>query len=140
MGEAQKRYYEKTRETRLEQMRERARMRNIEEKRECEEFPELLKVRRAKMLDKYYQYMMRETDKRIKAWKEDPGICTTFKSFLTENVEPTKHLLPRKFFHQLAKCAIAVKPVADTIVHQVDGEDTASHYANECGDTEWKNW
>ena len=139
VSEAQKRYYEKTRDARLAQMRETARIRNIQEKRACEENPELLKVRRAKMLDKYYQHMMRDTEKRIKMWKEDKGICPTFKAFLTENVEPTKHLLPRKFFTHLSKCAIALKPVEEhSTITIVDGEeDTATHYANICGDKDW---
>jgi len=136
LSEAQKRYYEKHRDSRLAQMRERAKERNAEEREACIDNPELLEERRKKFLDKYYAYQMSNTTKQIDGWKADPGVCPTFKSFLKENVEPVKTLLPRKFFSTLSKLAIAVKPVPEvptnTIVYggAEDSISTADHYAN----------
>jgi hypothetical protein len=135
LSKAQKAYYERNRDKRLEEMRERAKARNEAEKLACENNPELLKERRAMFLEKYYKYQMADTAKRIKMWREDPGICNTFKEFLKENVEPVKTLLPRKFFNTLSKLSIAVKPqpeVPTTTI--VDNADTthytsAEHYA-----------
>jgi len=84
-------------------------------------------------LEKYYKYQMADTAKRIKAWREDPCICNTFKVFLKENVEPVKTLLPRKFFNTLSKCAIAVKPPQEVpknpIVNADNIHTSAEYYA-----------
>jgi len=109
LSNAQKAYYERNREARLEQMKERAKQRTKEEKMACINDPDMLKVRRQQMLDKYYAYMMKDTENKIKAWQEDPKISKTFKAFLKENVEPVKTLLPRRFFAQLSKLSIAEK-------------------------------
>lgn len=134
LSEAQKRYYEKTRDTRLAQMRERAKERNAEEREACIDNPALLGERRKKFLDKYYAYQSSNTTKQIEAWKADPGVSPTFKSFLKENVEPVKELLPRKFFSTLSKLAIAVKPVPEvpinTIVYGGEEDTTADYYAS----------
>jgi hypothetical protein len=134
LSKAQKAYYERNRDKRLEEMRVRAKERNEAEKLACEANPELLRERRAMFLEKYYKYQMADTAKRIKMWREDPGICSVFKEFLKENVEPVKTLLPRKFFNTLSKLAIAVKPVAEvpinTVVDVRPEETIADQYAN----------
>lgn len=135
LSEAQKRYYDKTRDIRLAQMRERAKERNAEERNACINNPALLEERRKKFLDKYYAYQLSNTTKQIDGWKADPGICDTFKTFLKENVEPVKASLPRKFFSTLSKLAIAVKPVPEVPINTIvyggsDDISTADHYAN----------
>jgi len=121
LAKAQKAYYERTREKRLEQMRERAREAAKQEKIVCESDPEKLLERRKRMMNKYYVFMMNDIEKRIKHWKEDPGISETFKAFLKTNVEPVKMLLPRKFFRLLGKCAIAEKDLGGNPTNDIDG-------------------
>ena len=140
LSKAQKAYYERNRDKRLTEMRERAKARNEAEKLACANNPELLKERRAMFLDKYYKYQMADTAKRIKMWQEDPGICNTFKEFLKENVEPVKTLLPRKFFNTLSKLSIAVKPKPEVPINTiVDAEEerpytSAEYFAHSLSD------
>ena len=142
LSNAQKAYYERNRDKRLEEMRTRAKERNEAEKLACESNPDLLKERRAMFLEKYYKYQMADTAKRIKMWREDPGICNTFKDFLKENVEPVKTLLPRKFFNTLSKLSIAVKPALEVPTTTVENANTthytsAEYYANSQADRDY---
>lgn len=134
LSKAQKAYYERNRDKRLAEMRERAKARNETEKLACENNPDLLKERRAMFLEKYYKYQMADTAKRIKAWREDPGICNTFKDFLKVNVEPVKTLLPRKFFNTLSKLDIASKikeevPINTIEYAKAEEQSTADRFA-----------
>lgn len=144
LSKAQKAYYERNRDKRLEEMRIRAKERNEAEKLACENNPELLKERRAMFLEKYYKYQMADTAKRIKMWREDPGICNVFKEFLKVNVEPVKTLLPRKFFNTLSKLSIAVKEgeelPKDIVVSVEDGPSqytSAEYYAHSQADRDF---
>ena len=141
LSKAQKAYYERTRDSRLAQMRERARVRNEVEKLACANNPDLLKERRAMFLEKYYKHQMADTARRIANWKADPAINEEFKTFLTVNVEPVKTLLPRKFFNTLQKLNIAVKPVVEVPIEPVEDVKpeytTAEYYAFSQGDRDF---
>ena len=134
LSDAQKRYYQKHRDSRLEQMRLRAKERNDEEREACIGNPELVEERRKRFLDKYYSYQTSTITKQIEGWKADPGVCPTFKAFLKTSVEPVKDTLPKKFFSTLSKLAIAVKPVEEVPMNTiVDGREeisTADYYAS----------
>jgi hypothetical protein len=121
LSKAQKEYYQRNRDKRLEEMRAKARERNKMEKEACLNNPALLAERRKRFLDKYYEHVMRDTQSRIDGWITDPGISKTFKLFLKENVEPVKTALPRKFFTLLGKLAIAEKPNDKPINELIDG-------------------
>ena len=130
---AQKAYYERNREKRLVEMRERAKERNKLEKEAAVSYPEVLVNRRKRFLERYYVTMMRDTEKQIEEWLTLPGINNTFKTFLKECVKPSKTLLPRSFFVWLSKLSIAEKPSVDSINEIVDGIpelSTAELYAN----------
>lgn len=141
MSKAQKAYYERNRDKRLEEMRSRARERNAAERDAAEADPLVLAERRKRFLEKYYIHMMKDTQRRIDVWMADANINKEFKAFLKTNVEPVKTLLPRKFFNTLNKLSIvAEKPVEiNTLIELVDGDKptTADIYASSQTIKEW---
>ncbi len=120
--EAQKRYYLKNRATQLEKMRERAKLRNDEQRELAKNDENVLLERRAIMLEKYHAYMRNDKERRMTEWLSDPSITPVFKAFLKECVIPVKESIPRRFYKLLATLNIAVKPT------EQEPRDVIEHY------------
>lgn len=133
MSDTQKRYYERTRDVRLERMRERARERTAEIRAVCANDEGVLRERRAKFVEKYHKYVASKIDRTLKEWHDDSDISATFKAFLTECVEPVKKTLSQEFFNTLSRCVIVAEKEPDLISNEdieSDGgnEDTSAEY------------
>lgn len=95
---ANKKYYAKVREERMEVMRKRAKERTAERIEYLKAHPEEVEALREKAMDKYYKGIVSANKKRIAGWLEDPDICDAFKEFLRQNVLPViEKGLPKKF-------------------------------------------
>lgn len=140
LSEAQKRYYERTRDSRLEQMRTRAKERNELIKQACNNDAQLAEERKRQFMEKYYTYVRNKTNATMKEWYDDPTITEEFKTFLRKCVEPNKGVCSRRFFNELRKCVTRVAdiPVNTLVTTVVDGQgeyggaltNTAEFYAN----------
>lgn len=137
---ANRRYYEKHRAARLEQMRTKARERAAALRERMNEDPELLEAERARGREQYYLRIERNNRKRISEWLEDPGICDTFKAFLRTNVLPQIRFIPGAFldmcWEYLAVYGADI-PAEDTVTEIVDGPTaTSAEEAEEEGDSD----
>ena len=94
---ANRRYYAKTRETRLVAMRERAKTRAAERNEYLMAHPEEREEARAEAAQRYQTAQTNKKTRRITEWLEDPGVSPTFKAFLTRNVLPVVERVSMKF-------------------------------------------
>ena len=94
-----KRYYEKNREKRLAEMRERARVRVALLREQIANDPEKAQEARDRAQDKYQRGLIAKQTRLIAEWEADNGICPIFKEFLKTNVKPVlPNGIPMKFF------------------------------------------
>lgn len=96
--EAQKRYYQKTRETRLVKMRENARAKAEVRRIITDTSPEEAEKIKEENRKKYHRSVVYANKKRVNQWLNDDRICPVFKQFLKMNVMPVIANLPLKFF------------------------------------------
>jgi hypothetical protein len=121
---AQKRYYAKVRETRLVQMRERARERATEV-REMMDDPIVAEEVRLERIERYHRSVTNKKKKKVEEWLEDPGISEVFKSFLRQGVLPVIETLPKKFLDICWDyCAIVRPNPPEIFPAEVDGRTT----------------
>lgn len=111
---ANRKYYEKVRESRCSEMRERARTRLEQTREYLREHPEELEAYLKEKREKKEQYMYNAKVRRMKAridgWMEDSGICHTFKAFLQTCVIPVMGDITEGFLDTCwEKLAIAEK-------------------------------
>ena len=111
---ANAKYYEKVRDARKEQMRERAKSRMEEIREHLIANPEAREAYQKQLREKKEQYIYNSKVKRmttkVKGWLEDPGLCNTFKEFLRGCVIPVIGTVPESFLDTCwEKLAIALK-------------------------------
>lgn len=80
-SDAQKRYYEKNRETITAQMRDRDTQRRADRKKYLEEHPEEVGLEREKMRGKYHNWTGNKCKKQMEAWIADPEVKDEAKAF-----------------------------------------------------------
>lgn len=108
---ANRKYYAKTRETRLVAMRERAKARVAERNEYLVAHPEELEAVREASAQRYQMTQTNKRRRTIEGWLEDPKVSPTFKAFLRTNVLTVVDKLPNKFLDMcLEYLAIAVNP------------------------------
>lgn len=108
---ANRRYYQKTRATRLVAMRERAKTRAAERNEYLMTHPEELEAIREASAQRYQTAQTNKRRRIIEGWLDDPGVSPTFKAFLRTNVLTVVDRLPNKFLDMcLEHLAIAVNP------------------------------
>jgi hypothetical protein len=91
--DAQRRYYEKNREKRLTQMRQKAAERAEKLKMEAKLNPDALKEAREMMMEKYHRYVENQNNKQIATWlKADDDILA---KFVAKYVVPERHNVTR---------------------------------------------
>lgn len=118
---ANKKYYEKVRATRMEEMREKARIRAAEHKEYLRTHPEAVEAEREKSREKYHKWLGQNKRKIIKEWLSDEGLCETFKRFLRECVIPVVDDAPKKLLDMCWEhLAIAVNRQGITPAQEVD--------------------
>ena len=94
-SDAQKRYYEKNRETITAQMRERDAQRRADRKKHLEEHPEEVDLEREKMRGKYHNWTGNKCKKQMEAWIADPEVKEEAKAFFRLLI--AKNITPEQF-------------------------------------------
>jgi hypothetical protein len=80
-SDAQKRYYEKNRETLTAKMRERDAERRAEKAKYLEEHPDEVGLEREKMRGKYHNWTANKCKRQMELWIADPEVKEEAKAF-----------------------------------------------------------
>lgn len=107
---ANRRYYAKTRETRLVAMRERAKARVAERNQYLIAHPEEAETAKEMASQRYQTAQTNKRRRTIEGWLADPAVSPTFKAFLRTNVLTVVDKVPKKFLDMCSHLAIAVNP------------------------------
>jgi uncharacterized protein with NRDE domain len=123
---ANRKYYEKVRDSRRSEMRERAKTRAEQTREYLREHPEEIEAYQKQQREKKEQYIYNGKVKRRKAridgWLEDPDICQSFKAFLNTCVIPVIGDISDSFLDTCwSKLAIAVNTQGIFPDAEVDG-------------------
>jgi hypothetical protein len=104
--DAQRRYYEKNRETLCARMRERAAMRRQKEREAAATSPDAAEAWRTENRERYYSTVESRITRQINVWLTDPTICDSFKQFLRQCVWEHRGKLTPKFVRVLGQLNI----------------------------------